>query len=498
MRRRAALTGLCAGAALLLVAIALVAAEGGPPAGYSGGPGTTRDSRPEDGPPAAGETGDEVHQDHDFDGLNAAAHDEDSRPVAPGATLAQLAARLLQDAHAHAATAALDAARDRLEPLPANMSYAYGAQACSRGVNAQGGWPPGRAAAAGSCHRVIGLAPWKQTYEGMRATACATPHHAWGLCNGAMPASSSPHPVPDYEAYTSMLMSRAPPAGAGPVRRWVHAPWRLVQDPKADPLHLTPATSAALAAAVRRSAAALLGLPPARCQALLSSSVSVAFSVRSPLDLDSSAPRAALQAAFSKVTGGFAASRIAVRLLTPAEAASTPLNVHTKREGGGERGGAGGDTASGAKAAKTSADAAAAQVPAAEASGAASPSSAAGGALAAPLRQVPPLPKRRLAAAPERRLRSQQQLYTGLLPEKRVRAGRGGTRGRTSSVRSSSRQGGQPSISSCTPWHVGREGRAGRTPPFLAAWAERAHCYPAFSHRGARRRPNLPPFRCCR
>jgi hypothetical protein len=142
--------------------------------------------------------------------------------------------------------------------------------------------------------------------------------------------------VPTYDAFTTWVLSklaaRAPPP-APPVSRWVHARWRLVQDPKAPPLHLTPDTSAQLQRAVLASGAELAGVPPERCQALLASSVGVVFGVRSKASLDSGAALGALQAAFSEIAGGFAPFRIAVRVAEPLAA------LHDAPGGGDGRGG---------------------------------------------------------------------------------------------------------------------------------------------------------------
>ncbi len=139
-----------------------------------------------------------------------------------------------------------------------------------------------------------------------------------------------------------MLQRLSSQPGQPPVARWVAQPWRLMQDPKAPPLHLTPAASAALQASIVRSASVLMNVPPPRCRALLTSSVYVTFGVRSTVDLDSSAAIEALRDAFGRIAGGFVPFRITVRLMTPAEALYDDGNALGGGGGDDGVGGAGG------------------------------------------------------------------------------------------------------------------------------------------------------------
>jgi len=137
---------------------------------------------------------------------------------------------------------------------------------------------------------------------------------------------SPPHThqtVPTYESYTSWVLQRLSTPGLGQpiIKQWVDAPWRLVQDPKAPPLRFTPASSAQLQSAILMSSSNLMDIPPQRCQALLASSVTVSFAVRSNLNLDSNTATRALQDAFSRISGGCVPFRISVRVVTPSQLA---------------------------------------------------------------------------------------------------------------------------------------------------------------------------------
>jgi hypothetical protein len=116
------------------------------------------------------------------------------------------------------------------------------------------------------------------------------------------------------------VLGRLAPPSAAPVRKWVTQPWRLVQDPKAPPLHITPARSSQLQHAVLSSLSDVTRTPLDRCQALLACTVSVSFGVRTNLDLDGGETLVALRSAFGRIVGGFAPSRIGVRLLSPTQA----------------------------------------------------------------------------------------------------------------------------------------------------------------------------------
>jgi hypothetical protein len=100
--------------------------------------------------------------------------------------------------------------------------------------------------------------------------------------------------------------------------------------------------------AILASESDLAGVAPERCQALLASSVGVAFGVRSKASLDSGEALAALQAAFSAIAGGFAPFRIAVRVAEPLEALR---DAPPPAAGGGADAGGGGPrgTAAGAR-----------------------------------------------------------------------------------------------------------------------------------------------------
>lgn len=126
--------------------------------------------------------------------------------------------------------------------------------------------------------------------------------------------------VPTFEAYSTWQLPRLKPPGKRGKITWVTQPWRLIQDPKAPPLHLTPATSAQLQRAILASAAAAARSPVDDARALVSSTVTVSFGIRTTLPLDGGAALGALRGAFSRVTGGLAAARISVRLLSPTEA----------------------------------------------------------------------------------------------------------------------------------------------------------------------------------
>ncbi|KIZ05213.1 hypothetical protein MNEG_2752 [Monoraphidium neglectum] len=151
------------------------------------------------------------------------------------------------------------------------------------------------------------------------------------LLDDARQAAASPQQVPEspwpaylyvptYETYTSWVLGRLAPPSAAPVRKWVTQPWRLVQDPKAPPLHITPARSSQLQHAVLSSLSDVTRTPLDRCQALLACTVSVSFGVRTNLDLDGGETLVALRSAFGRIVGGFAPSRIGVRLLSPTQA----------------------------------------------------------------------------------------------------------------------------------------------------------------------------------
>lgn len=132
----------------------------------------------------------------------------------------------------------------------------------------------------------------------------------------------TPHPVriavPTYESYTSWVLRKIA-QGPAPVHHWVSQPWRLVQDPKAAPQNLTPQTSALLQKAIQSSAGDLMQVPPEQLQVLLACSVTVSFSVRTTLNLDSITTIRALQEAFGEIAGGFSPSRISVRLMSPSD-----------------------------------------------------------------------------------------------------------------------------------------------------------------------------------